>query len=177
MGFGDVVLMAMIGSVIGWQPVLVVFFLSPACAIAVILFALLTGAYREFPFGPWLSLATVVLLVGWRWIWPSVGGFFLAGRLIPIMGIGMVILLFVLLRIARMLRGDRYWTELGPEQWTSADQLLYQSQENAGLSRNRLTSNDGHGGWRSLQTGGSHGERRWRSQPASDVRWQLQRKR
>lgn len=176
MGFGDVVLMAMIGAVVGWQPVLTIFFLAPICAIVIVSFALITGASREFPFGPWLSLATIVLLIGWQVIWPFVGGLFLAGRIVPFVGIGMMILLAFLLKLMRLIRGDRYWMDADGEHWTSADQLHYLSQENAGFRRNLLTSGNSHTGWESLTGGGSLGERRWRSRPLSHARWWMQRK-
>lgn len=63
MGFGDVILTGMIGAYIGWQGVLVVFFLAP-------FFGLFFGFIRHFfssgpqiPYGPFLALATVVYVV------------------------------------------------------------------------------------------------------------------
>lgn len=69
MGFGDVTLMAMIGSFIGWQPVLFVFLLAPICGLAIsVSIRLLTG--RTFlPYGPYLSAAAVLVLFTWRRIW------------------------------------------------------------------------------------------------------------
>ena len=162
MGFGDVVLMALIGSVIGWQPVLVVFFLAPVCAIVVVCFSWLTGRAREFPYGPWLSLAAVVLLVGWTWIWPVAGQFFLLGRFVPVLGVGCFVLLGVLLRGMRLLRGDddEYW-ESG-EHWTSADQLHYQSQEHPEPSSTSWRGRE-NSQWPGLDSArGRHGERLWR---------------
>src|SRR5690606_13770775 len=104
---GDVILMALIGSVVGWQPVLTVFFLGPLCAVVVVLFVALTGASREFPYGPWLALATVLLLLGWQTIWPYASRFFLMGRLLLVVGVVILVMLAVLLRGMRLLRGDR----------------------------------------------------------------------
>ena len=62
MGFGDVVLMAMIGSFVGWQGTLAVFILAPLLAV---LGALATASFRlgdYIPFGPYLSLATLLVL-------------------------------------------------------------------------------------------------------------------
>ncbi len=41
-----VVLLAMVGSFIGWQPVLIVFFLAPVCALLVALAALILHGRR-----------------------------------------------------------------------------------------------------------------------------------
>ncbi|MDQ3330914.1 MAG: A24 family peptidase, partial [Planctomycetota bacterium] len=176
MGFGDVVLMAMIGAFVGWQPVLTVFFLAPVCAIVVVFLAVLSGTSREFPFGPWLSLAAILLLVAWQVIWPFAGRFFLMGRLMPFVGITILLLLAILLRGMRLIRGDRYWHVDRSEHWTSADQLLYLSQENAADSQTRWRSRDGHE-WSGLASGrGSLGEQRWRaSAPPSDW-WRVPRK-
>jgi leader peptidase (prepilin peptidase)/N-methyltransferase len=63
MGGGDVKLMAMIGSFIGWKLVILVFFMAP-------FFGALVGLYIKFvkkkdiiPYGPYLSLATVVAIL------------------------------------------------------------------------------------------------------------------
>lgn len=69
MGFGDVTLMAMIGSFIGWQPVLIVLALSPFCGLLMAAAARLISGRTFIPFGPFLSLGAVVVLFGWRWIW------------------------------------------------------------------------------------------------------------
>jgi leader peptidase (prepilin peptidase)/N-methyltransferase len=81
MGFGDVTLMAMIGSFVGWQPLPMVLFLGAILGLVHALLRFLgivlrwhrggpfRGALRPIPFGPYLSLAAVVLLLGWPWFW------------------------------------------------------------------------------------------------------------
>jgi leader peptidase (prepilin peptidase)/N-methyltransferase len=94
MGLGDVTLMAMIGSFLGWQPVALVLLAAPLCALgwhaSAGLFRLAGGRQREtspgggiesresaattsprsyVPYGPYLCLATGVILATWRWIW------------------------------------------------------------------------------------------------------------
>lgn len=171
MGFGDVILMAMIGAFLGWQPVLTVFFLAPICAIVVVFLAVLSGTSREFPFGPWLSLAAVLLLVGWQVIWPFAGRFFLMGRLMPFVGITILLLLAILLRGMRLLRRDRYWPMDAGEHWTSADQLIYLSQEHAGHTPTAWNTRDGKE-WAGLASSrGTLGEKRWREGGASTGRW------
>ncbi|MDB5351597.1 MAG: prepilin signal peptidase PulO-like peptidase [Planctomycetota bacterium] len=83
MGFGDVTLMAMIGSFLGWQ------ILPPAVFLAVLLglieplvksvrmlwILIVHGKFRpvdsEIPFGPYLSMASLLLTLGWPWVWKS----------------------------------------------------------------------------------------------------------
>ena len=73
MGFGDVTLMAMVGSWIGWQACVLV------CGIAVFIGLvhgigqLLRHAESELPFGPSLCLATATVLVGWKPLWALTG--------------------------------------------------------------------------------------------------------
>lgn len=69
LGFGDVTLMAMIGSYLGWQPTVLVFFLAPLCGVALgILLKLLHGR-RALPYGPCLSASALIVLMTWRWLW------------------------------------------------------------------------------------------------------------
>lgn len=134
MGDGDVVLMAMIGAVLGWQPVLVVFMLASALAVVP---ALLLSSRRQddspfyFPYGPWLSLAAVVLLLGWSHIWPAAKvffdlgpGFFLVGIL---MFVGLAAMLWGIYLVKRALG------LAGPDgpfiEWSSADHLKYYDSE------------------------------------------------
>jgi prepilin signal peptidase PulO-like enzyme (type II secretory pathway) len=70
MGFGDVVLMAMIGSFIGWQGTLIVFVLSLVCAVLVAVPQWLIWRDHELPYGPYLSVGTLLLLVSASKVWP-----------------------------------------------------------------------------------------------------------
>ena len=63
LGLGDVTLMAMIGSFLGWQPLVFVFLLAPLCGIAMGLGVRLVTNRTYIPFGPYLSMAAVVVLV------------------------------------------------------------------------------------------------------------------
>jgi prepilin signal peptidase PulO-like enzyme (type II secretory pathway) len=64
MGLGDVHLMFGVGAIIGAGPATVAFFLAPFAGIIVGAYMWLTRDRHELPYGPYLSLATgVVLLV------------------------------------------------------------------------------------------------------------------
>lgn len=113
MGLGDVTLMAMIGSFLGWQPMLLVFFLAPFCGLLVGLSAKLFFNRSFVPYGPYLALATLVVLLFWKWIWTweptrvvSIRRLFgdLPGLAI-LLSVSFV-LLTILMRLARWWRGD-----------------------------------------------------------------------
>jgi leader peptidase (prepilin peptidase)/N-methyltransferase len=64
MGFGDVKLMGMIGGLLGWQVVIMTFFLGSVIG-AVIGVTLMVATRRKdphIPFGPFLAAAAVLLL-------------------------------------------------------------------------------------------------------------------
>ncbi|MCX5716152.1 MAG: prepilin peptidase [Candidatus Omnitrophica bacterium] len=63
MGFGDVKFLAMIGSFLGWEKTLLVFFLAPFFGAPVGLFLKLRHKAETIPYGPYLSLATVVVIL------------------------------------------------------------------------------------------------------------------
>lgn len=69
MGFGDITLMAMIGSFVGWQPILFVFALAPVCGMGIAVLARLMTGKTYVPYGPYLSASTLVVLCTWRWLW------------------------------------------------------------------------------------------------------------
>ncbi len=80
MGFGDVTLMGMIGAFLGWQAAVLTFFLAPFLGLAHAAWKLLkylkkrisggqlSGADREIPYGPYLSMAAATLFFLWKWI-------------------------------------------------------------------------------------------------------------
>lgn len=68
-GFGDVTLMAMIGAYLGWQTVLIAFFVAPVSAVFVSLAVWLLTGNRAIPYGPHLSVAAIVCIFAWQPIW------------------------------------------------------------------------------------------------------------
>lgn len=136
LGDGDVVLMAMIGAVVGWQPVLVVFFLAPlpAAPVAIALWMLRRdrSGPHYFPYGPWLSISAVVLLLGWQFLWPWVDPVFDLGLLLLVAGLLMLTAMAALLLLSRIIKRlmglDDFDFEDGLA-WTSADHLSYYGSE------------------------------------------------
>lgn len=63
MGLGDVDLMFAVGAVLGAGAATVAFFLAPFFGIAIALYLLVTGSRREVPYGPYLSLATGLVML------------------------------------------------------------------------------------------------------------------
>ena len=132
MGFGDVILMATIGSFLGWQPTLVVFFLAPVCALVVVAGTFLFARQREIPYGPYLSLATLIVICCWRQIGPAATRIFELGPLIPVMAALMTVLLVVSLQLVqgvKRLLGFELYPQDFIEEWTSGDQLTYLAGE------------------------------------------------
>lgn len=133
MGFGDVVLMAMIGSFIGWQATVV---LTVFAAITAMIWALSSMVFlrdRYIPFGPFLSFGALVTLLSWRWIWPTVSHFLELGPLLPVLALFMAVWLYLLLHLTQFIKwclGFELYPPEWIEEWTSADQLTYQSGEN-----------------------------------------------
>ena len=69
MGFGDVTLMMMIGTYLGWQAGLIIFFVSPFAGLVVGVLQLLLKRDDVIPYGPFLCLGTLMVVVGWGRIW------------------------------------------------------------------------------------------------------------
>ncbi len=62
MGGGDVKLMAMIGAFLGWKNIIIIFFLAPIIALPIGLYARFGKKEEYIPYGPFLSLAAVIIL-------------------------------------------------------------------------------------------------------------------
>ena len=62
MGGGDVKLLAMIGAFLGWQRVLLTFFIAPFLGIVIGVINLVTKKDHTIPYGPFLSLAALASL-------------------------------------------------------------------------------------------------------------------
>ena len=65
LGFGDVILMALIGMFIGWQPVIIVFFLAAVLALIHVILTLPFALKPYIPYGPYLSAAAILTIIGW----------------------------------------------------------------------------------------------------------------
>jgi leader peptidase (prepilin peptidase) / N-methyltransferase len=103
MGFGDVTLMAMIGAFVGWQPSLMIFFLSPFAALVIALAQVVLTGRRDIPYGPYLCAATVVVILFWPRLWQNFQGAFDVGWLLPAVLAVCLVLLAALLTAWRIL--------------------------------------------------------------------------
>ncbi len=132
MGEGDVYLMAMIGSFLGWQPSLLVFFLvAPICALVATAATFTLRFNREIPFGPYLSAGALLVVVFWNQRFSSFETFFSRGPLLPIVFLLMGLLfapLLVLVRYVKHRLGFRD-DSMALEEWTSGDQLTFYSNK------------------------------------------------
>jgi leader peptidase (prepilin peptidase)/N-methyltransferase len=126
MGFGDVILMAMIGMFIGWQPVVTVFFIAPMIALVVVILMFPFIQNKMIPYGPYLSLGTILMILCWPQIWPYAENFFKMGIIVPILAVIMSVMLLVTLSLMQVLKrmagislDDDYPT------WSSGDHLMF----------------------------------------------------
>jgi prepilin signal peptidase PulO-like enzyme (type II secretory pathway) len=101
MGFGDVTLMMMIGTLVGWQAGVAIFFLAPLAGVVVAVAQFLLRRGDEIPYGPYLCLGTLVVMVRWAEVWNWMRPAFEMPWLVP----GVLIVVFALMGV--MLVGLR----------------------------------------------------------------------
>lgn len=115
MGFGDVTLMAMIGSYFGWQPCLLIVFAAAGLATIVSLARYVASRDRRIYFGPFLCMGAFIVLVFWGQIWPQIREVLRIRGLVPIAVVGMLPCFFLLLKFVHTARlalfGDGYLYE------------------------------------------------------------------
>jgi prepilin signal peptidase PulO-like enzyme (type II secretory pathway) len=104
MGFGDVTLMAMIGAFLGWQTCLLIFFLAPLAGLLVGLIQLILFREHEIPYGPFLCLAALGIVVRWDVIWPWAEPIFRLGWFVPAVVLLCMALMGVMLGLWRIVR-------------------------------------------------------------------------
>ncbi len=94
LGFGDVTLMAMIGTFSGWQPGIIIFFLAPVIAVLIVVLQFIVTRDPSTPFGPYLCGAAVVMFVLWDPLWNGWGVelFALGSWILIIMAVCIVIM-------------------------------------------------------------------------------------
>ncbi len=89
MGFGDVTLMMMVGSFLGWQAGIFIFFLAPFAGLVVGVATVVLRRDNVIAFVPYLCLAAVAVIVMWGHIWNArfggIQGLFGVPWLVPAM--------------------------------------------------------------------------------------------
>lgn len=104
LGLGDADLMMMAGSFLGWQPVVVAFFLSIPPALVFGAINLLFRRDGSLPFGPSLAVGLMTACLGWRWLGPHFQPLFFWGPMMVALVVVMVVFLFVSSLLLRRLR-------------------------------------------------------------------------
>lgn len=186
MGFGDVILMAMIGAFLGWQATIIAFFIAPICAMLFVFWTMivnlvqrLRGNHHPFvrmiPYGPYLSLGALLTILFWQPIFDRTRHFFEMGvLLVPLavfMGVTFAISL-MLVQFVKHLLGIQDAAEAPPLLWRPADQTWFFKGEKVDRHTGRWKTTDWEG------CAAAHGtvhEERWRNGTSGCSRWQGQR--
>jgi leader peptidase (prepilin peptidase)/N-methyltransferase len=105
LGLGDADLMMLAGAFLGWQPVVVAFFVGVIPGLFLGLAHLVLRGNRPLPYGPALALGVLITFLAWSRIAPNVQSAFFMPQLVigaALFGcVGMVVLAFLL----RLIRG------------------------------------------------------------------------
>lgn len=105
LGFGDVTLMAVIGTWLGWQPALLTCCLGVLVGLVhgVVLYSL--ARENELPFGPSLCVGAVLVTVLWRPLWGWLGPVFDRPLEVAALAVAVIVLTAITLAAWWRLRG------------------------------------------------------------------------
>ncbi|MGY8768878.1 MAG: prepilin peptidase [Pirellulales bacterium] len=112
MGFGDVTLMCMIGAYVGWQPIIIIFFLAPLIACLFAVFRYLMTGDLELAFGPYLCFGTLIVLINWAGMWDNYSNMLILGWWLPVIFLSLPVLLGLILTVWSWIK----WNILFKEQ-------------------------------------------------------------
>src|SRR5262249_9776165 len=107
LGLGDADLMMMAGAFLGWQPVIVAFFLGTFPALLFGIGQLIFRRGNALPFGPGLAIGVMMTLLGWRWIGPRVQALFFFPVFVILAAIGGAVFILAasyVFRLGRIMR-------------------------------------------------------------------------
>jgi prepilin signal peptidase PulO-like enzyme (type II secretory pathway) len=104
MGFGDVTLMMMVGTFLGWQACLIAFFLAPFAALVIGVAQYVFRRDDVIPYGPFLCLASAAVVVAWAPIWMWAQPLFGQGALVPLVLVVCLTMLGVMLAVWQMIK-------------------------------------------------------------------------
>jgi leader peptidase (prepilin peptidase)/N-methyltransferase len=104
---GDADLMMMAGAFVGWQPVVVAFFVSVFPALFFAVFQLIRRGEEALPFGPPLALGVVITLLGWPILGPQFRVLFFDAYFLLLLGGAGALILFITALFLRLIRGVR----------------------------------------------------------------------
>jgi len=82
-GFGDVTLMAMIGAFLGWQAVIIVFFIAPCVGALFGIVQWMLIRQNVLPYGPFLCLGALLTVLFWAPVWDYASRYFEISWLVP----------------------------------------------------------------------------------------------
>jgi leader peptidase (prepilin peptidase)/N-methyltransferase len=107
LGFGDVTLMGLIGTYLGWQPTVFAFLAAPLCGLALLIPVKVLWQRPHVPYGPFLAAGTIVVLLSWKWLWLSSRLVFGDARSLGLLAGGSLVAFLALLCLLRIFQAWR----------------------------------------------------------------------
>jgi leader peptidase (prepilin peptidase)/N-methyltransferase len=105
LGVGDADLMMMAGAFVGWQPIIVAFFVSVFPALLFGIAQLIRKGDQQLPYGPSLALGILGTALGWQLFPLWFRMLFYESYLVLFVGGAAVVFLFVAAVCLRLIRG------------------------------------------------------------------------
>lgn len=104
LGLGDADVMMMVGAFLGWQAVVVAFFVSVIPGLFLGIFQAIFRGSQLLAFGPCLALGTLITMLGWRWLPAHATALFFNETIMITLGLAcgvFLLLISFLLRLGR----------------------------------------------------------------------------
>jgi leader peptidase (prepilin peptidase)/N-methyltransferase len=109
LGLGDADLMMMAGAFLGWQAVIVAFFVAVLPGLVFALVQLIVFRDNSLPYGPSLAMGVILSMLAWSWIGPRFQIVFFNPLFLAILGAGACVVIIVCsygFRLGRLARGS-----------------------------------------------------------------------
>ena len=106
LGVGDADLMMMAGAFVGWQPVVLAFFVSVGPALIFAVVQVIAKGNQTLPFGPSLAMGVMITLLAWPALGTHFRMLFFDPVFLAVMGVGGGLALLATAFLLRLIRGN-----------------------------------------------------------------------